>query len=208
MLFGDRFAAVLKQFGCLVNVPGQVRCKASHVTQKHPAYALAKLHIASLFRFQCGLVAGLTLGGKQQISVVNESGLYALVLRSRKPEAKKFTKWVTSEVAAARESALQYMNAFRQATKTGQPGPRMEDIPQHLLEGIVSEALMRSRFLAGFDMQTGQMHVQLVPQDASVFSFQTGDYSQAVSYIPTQRLPELQDALSKRVARHLGVLAH
>jgi prophage antirepressor-like protein len=30
--------------------------------------------------------------------VINESGLYALVLRSRKPEARKFAKWVTSEV--------------------------------------------------------------------------------------------------------------
>lgn len=29
---------------------------------------------------------------------VSESGLYALVLRSRKPEARKFAKWVTSEV--------------------------------------------------------------------------------------------------------------
>ena len=111
-------------------------------------------------------------------------------------------------LAAARESTLQYMNAFRQATKTGQPAPRMEDLPQHLLEGIVSEALMRSRFLAGFDMQTGQMHVQLVPQDASVFSFRTGDYSQAVSAIPTKRLPELQDAINRRVARHLGALHH
>lgn len=31
-------------------------------------------------------------------NVINESGLYALVLRSRKPEARKFAKWVTSEV--------------------------------------------------------------------------------------------------------------
>ena len=30
--------------------------------------------------------------------VINESGLYSLVLRSRKPEAKAFKKWVTSEV--------------------------------------------------------------------------------------------------------------
>lgn len=30
-------------------------------------------------------------------TIINESGLYALVLRSRKPEARKFAKWVTSE---------------------------------------------------------------------------------------------------------------
>lgn len=33
--------------------------------------------------------------------IINESGLYALVLRSRKPEARKFAKWVTSEVLPA-----------------------------------------------------------------------------------------------------------
>lgn len=32
------------------------------------------------------------------LTVVSESGLYSLVLRSRKPEAKKFKKWITREV--------------------------------------------------------------------------------------------------------------
>lgn len=39
-----------------------------------------------------------TLGGKQNVSIINESGLYHAVLKSRKPEAKRFRKWVTSEV--------------------------------------------------------------------------------------------------------------
>lgn len=39
-----------------------------------------------------------TLGGKQEMTVVNESGLYNVILRSDKPEAKPFRKWVTSEV--------------------------------------------------------------------------------------------------------------
>lgn len=37
-------------------------------------------------------------GGAQKISVVNESGLYTLVLSSRKPEAKAFKRWITHEV--------------------------------------------------------------------------------------------------------------
>ncbi|SFB74051.1 BRO family, N-terminal domain [Polaromonas sp. OV174] len=45
-----------------------------------------------------GLTTGYTLGGEQKLTVISESGLYALVLRSRKPEARKFAKWVTSEV--------------------------------------------------------------------------------------------------------------
>lgn len=37
-------------------------------------------------------------GGAQMITVVNEPGLYALVLSSRKPEAKAFKRWITHEV--------------------------------------------------------------------------------------------------------------
>ena len=42
-----------------------------------------------------------TPGGKQNLSVVNESGLYSLILTSRKTEAKRFKKWVTAEVLPA-----------------------------------------------------------------------------------------------------------
>lgn len=42
-----------------------------------------------------------TLGGKQKISIVNEAGLYCLIFKSRKPEAKKFKRWVTHEVLPA-----------------------------------------------------------------------------------------------------------
>lgn len=44
-------------------------------------------------------------------NLINESGLYALVLRSRKPEARKFAKWVTSEV----------LPSIRQTGSYGQP---------------------------------------------------------------------------------------
>lgn len=39
-----------------------------------------------------------TLGGKQEMAAVSEAGLYALVLSSRKPEAKAFKRWVTHDV--------------------------------------------------------------------------------------------------------------
>lgn len=42
-----------------------------------------------------------TLGGAQEMLAVNESGLYSAILRSRKPEAKSFKKWVTAEVLPA-----------------------------------------------------------------------------------------------------------
>ena len=39
-----------------------------------------------------------SLGRKQTATIINESGLYNVILRSDKPEAKPFRKWVTSEV--------------------------------------------------------------------------------------------------------------
>ena len=42
-----------------------------------------------------------TLGGAQEMLAINESGLYAAILRSRKQEAKLFKKWVTGEVLPA-----------------------------------------------------------------------------------------------------------
>ena len=39
-----------------------------------------------------------TLGGTQQMTIINESGLYALVLSSKLPQARVFKHWVTSEV--------------------------------------------------------------------------------------------------------------
>lgn len=42
-----------------------------------------------------------TLGGTQTMTVINESGLYSLVLSSKLPTAKAFKRWVTSEVLPA-----------------------------------------------------------------------------------------------------------
>lgn len=42
-----------------------------------------------------------TPGGNQNMTIINESGLYKVILRSDKPEAKKFTRWVTHEVLPA-----------------------------------------------------------------------------------------------------------
>src|ERR1700732_4982163 len=39
-----------------------------------------------------------TPGGDQRMSVISESGLYSMILRSRKAEARAFKKWITSEV--------------------------------------------------------------------------------------------------------------
>lgn len=50
-----------------------------------------------------------TPGGDQEAIVISESGVYTLALRSRKPEAKPFRKWVTSEVLPTIRKTGQYV---------------------------------------------------------------------------------------------------
>jgi anti-repressor protein len=63
----------------------------------NPADAMAKV----LDEDEKGVAIVYTPGGDQQVSIINESGLYSLILRSRKKEAKDFKRWVTHEVLPA-----------------------------------------------------------------------------------------------------------
>lgn len=45
-----------------------------------------------------GVTKRYTLGGEQELTIINESGLYSLILSSKLPSAKRFKRWVTSEV--------------------------------------------------------------------------------------------------------------
>lgn len=64
-------------------------CRVLELT--NPTVALERLDEDEKAKFNLGLPGGDT-------NVVNESGLYALTLTSRKPNAKKFRKWLTGEV--------------------------------------------------------------------------------------------------------------
>jgi hypothetical protein len=64
-----------------------------------------------------------TPGGLQNMLAVSESGMYSLVMASRKPAAKRFKKWVLSEVVPSiRELA---------AKKAGLGSVRTDSIPQN-----------------------------------------------------------------------------
>ena len=63
-----------------------------------------------------GLRLTQTHGGEQQVLFVNEPGFYKLVMRSRKPEAKAFQRWVTHEVLPAIRRTGGYMAASADET--------------------------------------------------------------------------------------------
>ena len=68
-----------------------------------------------------------TLGGPQNVSIISESGLYKLVMRSEKPEARAFQDWITRVVLPDTQSRL----ATLQGGGETQP-PYRRGCPTHL----------------------------------------------------------------------------
>lgn len=66
--------------------------------------------LATLDDDEKGVCTTDTLGGRQQVATVNESGLYSLIFRSRKDEAKRFKKWVTATVIPSIRKHGGYIN--------------------------------------------------------------------------------------------------
>lgn len=60
-----------------------------------------------------------TSGQKREMKVINESGLYSLILSSKLPSAKKFKRWVTSEVLPA----IRKTGAYQAKPKDNYPIP-------------------------------------------------------------------------------------
>jgi len=73
-----------------------------------------------------------TPGGQQDMSVVNESGLYNLVLGSRKPEAKRFKRWITHEVLPSIRKTGSYASGTSVAAL---PSPTHDRVSSLLLIG-------------------------------------------------------------------------
>jgi prophage antirepressor-like protein len=60
-----------------------------------------------------------TPGGPQEMTIISESGLYHAVLKSRKPEAKRFKRWVTGDVLPTIRKTGSYLA----------PGATLESLP-------------------------------------------------------------------------------
>ncbi|WP_278926564.1 BRO-N domain-containing protein [Staphylococcus auricularis] len=64
---------------------------------------------------------GSTLGGQQMLTVINEKGIYRLVMRSNKPEAEDFQDWVCDVLVELRQATgLKGYEAFRMLDKQKQ----------------------------------------------------------------------------------------
>ncbi|WP_309302892.1 Bro-N domain-containing protein [Streptomyces sp. PT12] len=67
-----------------------------------------------------------TLGGEQTVTVINEPGLYSLILRSRKPQARAFKRWVTHEMLPVIRRTGAYAPGRREVSAAAGPLPYRE----------------------------------------------------------------------------------
>ena len=77
-------------------------------------------------------------GGKQEMSIVSESGMYSLVLKSRKKQAKTFKKWITSEVLPSIRKTGQYSVEQQKAPTIGEILQTMVTAYQHHEERLLA----------------------------------------------------------------------
>lgn len=124
-----------------------------------------------------------------ETNVINESGLYALVLRSRKPEARKFAKWVTSEVLPAirKTGSYELPNLYKQ-----QPGDKLSSSQQQQLRGMLDEfvKMLPKDKQGGFMMQG--------------WSKLKAHFGVAYRDIPAERFDEAVSLLTRHVVEHVN----
>ena len=80
-------------------------------------------------------------GQKREVTIINESGLYSLILSSKLPNAKKFKRWVTSEV----------LPSIRKTGSYGKPMSQLE-IAQYSINLLIEQ----ERKMKALEAQQGE----------------------------------------------------
>lgn len=142
-----------------------------------------------------------TLGGKQRISVISESGLYRLVLRSDKPQAEPFIEWVTSEVLPAIRKTGKYKSpSVPQPSTSTELAEREFLVLKRMAElfGLTHNRALISANIAlrkrtGIDFQA-ELDVKLIAEDNSNY------------LLATEIGERLHMGIGRKAARHANLL--
>lgn len=122
---------------CLNDVCASLDLIGKKVAQRLPREVLSKHPL-------------MTSGGNQMVTFVNEDGLYDVILDSRKPEAKAFRKWVTSQVLPSIRKNGAYMTdqALEEALLSPEFGIRLfEKLREEKAARLALEAREREQQL-------------------------------------------------------------
>lgn len=95
-----------------------------------------------------------TPGGMQDLTVINESGLYALIISSKMSSAKKFKHWVTSEVLPSIRKTGSY-RSNREGIPLKEQVESLQAVADMLRMNDASKLLMLEGFYKGYNIPTG-----------------------------------------------------
>lgn len=143
--------------------------------------------VSNLDEDEKGVAKTDTLGGEQDTLIISESGLYTLIIRSNKPKAKEFRKWVTSVV-------------LPNIRKTGSYIIGQEDNKPIEMQNILFQMLERQEnlFLKVIEMQSDIIALSCTGRDKKV------------EYIPEKLSEEIlllnsQNVSYRKIAGRLGI---
>lgn len=108
-----------------------------------------------------------TLGGVQEVTVITESGLYAAILKSRRPEATEFRRWVTREVLPSIRKRGGYLTP--EATEKALTDP---DFIIRLATELKEEQSKRKELeeKRAIDAPKVEYHDRFISEDSDVFT--------------------------------------
>ena len=132
-----------------------------------------------------------TPGGKQKLQIINESGLYSLILSSKMPNAKRFKRWVTSEVLPAIRKHGAYMTdekAFDVVNNKNGLADLLQQAADQLKEKDIQIAKMKSKALFADAVASSKSTVLI------------GDLAKMIKQNGVHYLYIFKDGLAKRLA--------
>ena len=147
-----------------------------------------------------------TPGGKQEMGIINESGLYALILTSRKPEAKKFKKWVTSEVLPSLRRTGRYEMPASMPVKTLSPNQQiyLQNVAESLAHAFYMERSTKNWLLKYAYVLVGVTRFSQIPSARceEVFDYLTSLRRPIDKYL-SERIRHERDWLTQVLKREL-----
>lgn len=163
-----------------------------------------------------------TPGGTQTVTIINESGLYRLVLRSRKPEAEAFSDWVTSEVLPSIRKTGSYQIGQQQELSIENTRPSHEIEIGHAIDAtrsatlkfnqavlamlLAKDAPLHIKALVDIDFFTSTPKVNLVTVDPKAVTIPLERFHEVIYNTITVK-PETLTKLIKACSDRLGEMA-